>query len=66
MKETDHLRTQMNEIIEKIDNESQRERANETAHKMRIMYDAMIDNGFNEEQAWYVVTAVLRACLNSD
>ena len=45
MKETDHLRTQMNEIIEKIDNESQRERANETAHKMRIMYDAMNRRG---------------------
>ena len=66
MSEVDYLRSQMKDLEEKIKDEQQHQKANEVASKLRIFYDTMIGNGFTEEQAWWMITAVVKASWGVD
>lgn len=66
MKEIDYLKGEMSDLEDKIAEEIEKEAADSIAQKMRILYDSMTKAGFTDSQAWWVVTACLKNCLNID
>lgn len=59
MTELDYLKGEQKEIGRKIELEKEKEQQRDTAKRLRGIYDAMIEAGFSEEQAWWFLTAIV-------
>ena len=66
MKELDYLQNEMNNLVDKIAEEREKEAADNVAEKIRLLYDAMIKVGFADAQAWWLVTAYIKHALEDD
>lgn len=66
MTELEYLNNEHREICKKIEEEKEKEARRNCAMQLRGIYDAMIEAGFSEKQAWWFLTAAVRKAWGID
>lgn len=52
--EVEYLQNKLNDVRKELEKEKKKETMRNVAEDLRLMYDAFVTAGFNEEQAWYM------------
>ena len=52
--EVEYLQNKLNDVRKELEKEKKKEALRNVAEDLHLMYDAFVNAGFNEEQAWYM------------
>lgn len=66
MSELDYYKQEANRLAEKIEEEEAKAGMKRVAEKMHDIYQAFIDAGFSEEQAWWMAGSMFAKAIDVD
>lgn len=55
MSDLDYYKSEVERYSKKVEEESEKAKTKELAYKLREIYNAFVEAGFTEEQAWWFV-----------
>lgn len=64
MSDLDYYKSEVERYSKKVEEESEKEKTKELAYKLREIYNAFLEAGFSEEQAWWFTGMIFDRCTS--